>query len=143
MNDRVLGTALVAVAVAGLLLSGYLTWVHFDESALVCTAGGGCETVQQSEYAEIARVPVAILGLAFYAAVLALAAWDSPPARTLCAALAVAGLGFAGYLVVVQFFVIDATCVWCLVNDLVLAPALAVVALLRLRTSEPGGGASA
>jgi uncharacterized membrane protein len=34
----------------------------------------------------------------------------------------------------VQFFVIDAVCVWCLVNDLLIAPALAVLTAVRLRS---------
>jgi uncharacterized membrane protein len=143
VSDRTLRTALVAVAVAGLLLSTYLTWVRFDESALVCATGGGCETVQQSRHAELAGVPVAILGLVFYAAVLVLAVWDSATARTLCAALAIGGLGFSGYLVALQLFVIDAVCVWCLVNDLVLVPAVAALTLARVRTSAPDAGSSA
>jgi hypothetical protein len=34
--------------------------------------------------------------------------------------------------------VIDAWCVWCLVNDLLIVPPLAVLAFLRLRGDEPG-----
>ncbi len=30
-------------------VAAYLTWVHYHPAALVCTAGGGCETVQQSQ----------------------------------------------------------------------------------------------
>ena len=33
-----------------------------------------------------------------------------------------------------QLFVIDATCVWCLANDVLIAPALALLTALRLRT---------
>jgi len=32
--------------------------------------------------------------------------------------------------------VIDAICLWCMANDVVLVPLLAVLALLRLRTAE-------
>jgi uncharacterized membrane protein len=146
VSDRALRATLALVALAGLALAGYLTWVHYDEGALVCTAGGGCETVQRSAYAELAGIPVALLGVAFYAGVLGLLAWDAPAARTACAALAVAGVAFAAYLVALQLFVIDATCVWCLVNDLVLTPALAIVAVTRARrltSSALDGGASA
>ena len=41
------------------------------------------------------------------------------------------GVGVAAYLTYVH---IDAICIWCMVNDLVLVPLLAVLALLRLRT---------
>jgi hypothetical protein len=46
LNDRALRTAAGAVALAGVALAAYLTWVHYDKSLLVCVAGGGCETVQ-------------------------------------------------------------------------------------------------
>src|SRR5215211_3402475 len=101
--------------------------------ALVCTGGGGCEAVQESHYAELVGVPVALLGLLAYAAVLALVVWDAPVARTLAAAIALSAAGFAVYLVVLQAFVIDAWCVWCLVNDVVVVPMLAVLTAMRLR----------
>ncbi len=66
--------------------------------ALVCTATGGCETVQQSEYATLAGVPVALLGLLAYAAVLVLTIVDTPLARTLTVAIALSAAGFAALL---------------------------------------------
>jgi uncharacterized membrane protein len=146
VSDRAVRAALALVALTGLALAAYLTWVHYDENLLVCTAGGGCETVQQSSYAELAGVPVAVLGVVFYASVLALVAWDAPVARTTCAGIAVGGLAFAAYLVALQLFVIDALCAWCLLNDLVLVPALAVLAVIRARratSSELDEAASA
>jgi uncharacterized membrane protein len=123
--------------VAGIALSGYLTYVHFDEGALICTGGGGCETVQESDYAELAGIPVAVLGLAAWVTVLGLTIWNSPLARSLTVAIALGALVFAGYLVVLQLFVIEAICLWCMVNDLALVPLLAVLSLLRLRADGP------
>jgi len=134
VTQRTLRLAAGVVALAGLLVAGYLTWVHFDDAALVCVAGGGCETVQESEYAEIAGVPVALLGLGAYATVLGLVAWDTPNARLGAAMLAFVGLVFSLYLLVLQLFVIDAVCVWCLANDVVIAPLLAVVTALRIKS---------
>ena len=134
MSDTALRFAAGLVALAGLAVAGYLTWVHFDDTALVCVAGGGCETVQESEYAEIAGIPVAALGMVAYAVVLALVAWDSPTARLGAAMLAFVGLAFSLYLLALQLFVIDAVCVWCLANDVVIAPLLAVLTALRLRS---------
>lgn len=123
----------MAVTVAGLAVAGYLTWAHYADTQVVCVVGGGCETVQKSEYSEIAGVPVALLGLLFYSAILVLVAWDSAQARLGAATLALVGVLFAAYLVVLQLFVIDAVCVWCMVNDVLIAPALAIVTVLRLR----------
>ena len=136
MSDRALRLAVAAVAAAGVAVAGYLTYVHYRPGALICTGGGGCEAVQDSSYAEIAGIPVALLGLVACLAVLVLVAWDSELARTLAAMVALSGAGFAVYLVVVQAFVIDAWCVWCLVNDLVVVPLLALLTVWRVLRSR-------
>ncbi len=137
MSDRALRVAVLAVATAGIGIAAYLTWVHYHPGALVCTRGGGCETVQRSHYAVLLGIPIAIYGLAAWAAVLVLTVLDSETARALVAAVAVVSVAFAAYLVILQVAVIDAICVWCLANDVVLVPALAALSVLRLRSREP------
>ncbi|HET9242458.1 MAG TPA: vitamin K epoxide reductase family protein [Gaiella sp.] len=132
MSDRALRLAVGVVALGGAAVAGYLTYVHYRPAALICTGGGGCEAVQESDYAEVLGIPVALLGLLAYLAVLGLVAWDSELARTLAAAIALAAVGFAGYLVAVQAFAIEAWCVWCLVNDLAVVPLLAVLTVWRV-----------
>jgi len=139
VSDRALRAVVALVALAGIAVAGYLTYVHYQPDALICTSGGGCETVQESSYAELAGIPVALLGLLGYVAVLLLVAWDSELARTLVAAIALTAAGFAVYLLVLQAFVIDAWCVWCLVNDVVIVPLLAITTAWRawsLREAE-------
>jgi uncharacterized membrane protein len=132
VSDRALRAGVALVALAGTAVAGYLTYVHYRPDALICTGSGGCETVQESSYAELVGVPVALLGLLAYVAVLALVAWDSEMARTAVAAIALGAAAFAAYLVVLQAFVIDAWCVWCLVNDLLFVPLLAILAVCRV-----------
>ena len=134
MSDRTLRVFAAVVAACGIGVAGYLTWAHFQHTQVVCAVGGGCETVQASRYAEIAGVPVALLGLISYSVVLGLIAWDAPTARLGAAALALVGALFGVYLLSLQLFVIDAICVWCVANDVVIAPLLAVLTALRLRT---------
>jgi uncharacterized membrane protein len=134
LSDRGLRLGAGLVALAGIGVAGYLTWAHYSDGSVLCVAGGGCETVQESEYAEIAGIPVAVLGLAGYVTILGLIAWDTVGARLGAAALAVVGLLFSMYLLALQLFVIEAVCVWCMANDLVIAPALAVLTALRLRS---------
>lgn len=133
MSDRTLRLAAGLVALAGIGVAGYLTWTHYSNSTVICVRGRGCETVQHSSYSEIAGIPVALLGLIAYSAVLALVVWDHPLARLAAATIALVGVAFGVYLLVVQLFVIDAICVWCVANDVVIAPALALVTGLRLR----------
>ena len=136
MRDGPLRAATAVVASLGLLVSSYLTWVHYRPEALICTRGGGCETVQHSSYAVLLGVPVALLGAATWAVILVLVLQDGPTARALVLALALAALAFVAYLVILQLFVIDAVCIWCMVNDAVLVPLLAVVAFLRYRMRD-------
>jgi uncharacterized membrane protein len=59
--------------------------------------------------------------------------------RLAAALLALAGLAFSGYLLLVQILAIGAFCVWCLASDLVmLLLAAATVARLRARQPAPG-----
>jgi uncharacterized membrane protein len=134
VSERTLRGAAGAVALAGAVMAGYLTWVHYHDAALVCFADGGCETVQQSAYAEIAGIPVALLGLVSYTIVFGLVLRDTASARLAAAMIGAVGLLFGLYLLAVQLFVIDAVCVWCLANDVVIAPALAALTAVRLRS---------
>ena len=137
MNDRTLRAGLAVIATAGLGVAAYLTWVHYHPEALVCTRGGGCETVQRSHYAVLLGIPIAIYGLVAWTSVLALILVDTPLARVLVCAVALVAAAFAVYLVVLQVAVIEAICVWCMVNDVGLIPLLAAVSVLRLRAEEP------
>ena len=127
MSDRALRAATVALTLAGGAVASYLTWTHLRGTAPICVSGG-CETVQGSRYAELAGVPVAALGVGFYAALLFALVVD---ARSVAAALAAGAALFAVYLVVLQVAVLEALCVWCVTNDAIVV-ALALLAALRL-----------
>jgi uncharacterized membrane protein len=136
VSDKALRAVAAAVALAGVSVAAYLTWAHYSNSTVVCVQGGGCETVQHSSYAEIAGVPVALLGLVSYSAVLVLVLYDSANARLAAATLAFIGMLFSAYLLALQLFVIHALCIWCVTNDVLIAPALALVTGLRLRSLD-------
>jgi len=105
--------AAIGVALAGLGIATYLTVVHYSGGEPVCAVAHGCATVQQSDYAALAGVPVAVLGLIGYLGVLAALARDGEPARTLAAFLSLAGLGFSAWLTYVEVGVLHAICIWC------------------------------
>jgi len=62
-SERVLRIALGVVAVLGIAVASYLTVVRAEGDDPTCVIGGGCGTVQKSEYSELAGIPVAVLGL--------------------------------------------------------------------------------
>ncbi|MEJ7598076.1 MAG: vitamin K epoxide reductase family protein [Kofleriaceae bacterium] len=73
-----------------------------------------CEVVRSSAWARPLGIPMSLLGVAFFAAMIALAFIDRPRLRR---GLAVAGAAWAIWLVVLQGFVIGAWCKLCLVAD--------------------------
>ena len=63
------GWLLPVVACLGLVVAGYLAYVEIGENVAVCGAVGDCNTVQQSEYAELfGLVPLGLLGVFGYLA---------------------------------------------------------------------------
>jgi uncharacterized membrane protein len=108
--------ASIAVTLAGLGIAGYLTAVHYAGGEPVCAIAHGCATVQKSAYAELAGVPVALLGLLGYVAILAALARDGERERTAAAFLSLAGFGFSAWLTYVEVFELQAICVWCVAS---------------------------
>ncbi|HEX5503039.1 MAG TPA: vitamin K epoxide reductase family protein [Thermomicrobiales bacterium] len=125
------GRALVALAALGVALAGYLTWVHYSGALALCAGAGGCETVQASRYAVVAGIPVALLGLLMYLALLALAVWVVLTGAALAAyalfGLALTGTLYSAYLTYLEVAVIRAICPWC-VTSAALVMALCVLA---------------
>jgi uncharacterized membrane protein len=120
-----------ALALAGIGIAGYLTWVHYAGIDPVCAGGGGgCERVQTSPWAELAGVPVAMLGLAAYAAILASLALPEAQGRSLAAFVSLVGFGFSAWLTYVELVKIDAVCQWCVASAAVMT-ALAAVSVAR------------
>lgn len=138
MSDRALRIAVAALALVGAGIAAYLTYAKYADATIAC-ATGGCETVQSSEYAEVLELPVPVLGLLGYLAILATAFSAGETARLAGAVLALGGLLFSGYLVVVQIVAIGAFCQWCLASDLVML-LLAAATVARLRAAQPAPG---
>jgi uncharacterized membrane protein len=118
--------AIAGLALLGLAISVYLTWVHYADVKPVCTGISDCERVQSSDYAELVGIPVAVLGLAGYSAILA-SLWTRVEATALLAYLA---LAFSAYLTWAELFRIEAICQWCVASAIVTL-AIAVLATLR------------
>jgi uncharacterized membrane protein len=137
MSPRALRAASAAVAAVGLAVAAYLTVVHYAGATPVCAVTHGCEVVQQSAYAELAGVPVALLGLLGYAAILGTLVRDDEAARTASAFLALAGFGFSAWLTWVEVTRLDAICSWC-VASAVCMTVLAALSVARVVLAPAG-----
>jgi uncharacterized membrane protein len=131
VSDRALRRAGVVLAVLGIAIAGYLVYVHYAGIAPICNIAHGCEKVQSSKYAELAGIPVALLGLIGYVGILAALLAPGETARLAAAAIALVGFGFSAWLTYLELARIDAICQWC-VASAVLMTLLAGLTTARL-----------
>ncbi len=110
------------LALIGLGVASYLSFVEVTGTEAVCGPVGNCNTVQQSPYASIFGIlPVGILGVLGYVSILVVwiakrygpKDWNRA-ATILLWVLALFGVLFSIYLTFLEPFVIGATCAWCL-----------------------------
>lgn len=124
--SRTLRRVMLVLAVIGLGVASYLTYVHYAGfSALVCSGAHGghssCQTVQSSVWSKVDGVPVALLGLIGYIGILAtLLAPDREETRLATLGLTLIGVGFSGYLTYREVFSIHAICEWCVSSAVIL-----------------------
>jgi uncharacterized membrane protein len=110
--------------VAGLGAAAYLAFIEINQLEAVCGLVGNCNIVQQSPYAQIAGIPIGVIGIAGYIALLGL--WvvarpmGSPVVLWMLRAATLFGVGFSTYLTFLEPFVIGATCLWCLTSALIM-----------------------
>jgi uncharacterized membrane protein len=140
VTDRRLRQVAIVLALIGLGVATYLTYVHYDGIQPVCGLGGDCEKVQTSEWADLAGVPVALLGLIGYAAILATLFVEREEALVAGALVALVGFGFSAYLTYRELFSIDAICPWCVASAVImtLLAIIMTVRLLRAPTDHRG-----
>ncbi|HET6763687.1 MAG TPA: vitamin K epoxide reductase family protein [Longimicrobiaceae bacterium] len=113
---------LIAVlALAGLLLSIYLTMYKLGMVGELVCGTGSCERVQDSPWGMFLRIPVAAWGVVGYGLLLALAIAGLQPRLAHSRGVAVMlfgasllGVAFTAYLTYLEAAVIHAWCRWCL-----------------------------
>jgi uncharacterized membrane protein len=139
VSERSVRVLLAVVAVAGFLMSAYLTWVHLVGLSPVCLAGhGGCETVQSSRYAEILGIPVATLGIGGYVGLFLAALLRGEVGALLGLFISLVSILFSAYLTYLELFVIYAVCQWCVSSAVLMTVAfvLCVIRSGRLRKKQ-------
>jgi uncharacterized membrane protein len=112
--------ALVGLVIVGIGIAGYLTYVHYAGIKPICTAGGGCEKVQSSEWSKLGGVPVALIGLVGYVGIYATLLVRGELPALARVGLTTVGLGFSAYLTYRELFSIDAICQWCVASAVVM-----------------------
>lgn len=113
---------MIVLAIVGLGVASYLTYVHYSGTRPACTAGSSCVKVQTSEWSKVGGVPVALIGLIGYVGILlSLLVPDRDESRLATLGMTLIGVGFSGYLTYRELFTIHAVCEWCASSAVILA----------------------
>ena len=127
-----LWTAVPVLALFGMAVAGYLAYIETQAVAAICGPVGDCNTVQTSAYAKLFGIPIGVIGMVAYAAMLAVWVWgrarDHGLPRWLLLAMTAFGVAFSIYLTYLEIFVIRAVCMWCLTSAVVMTALLLVSA---------------
>lgn len=131
----------VALAAVGLIDSVYLTWLKLADATAACAGIGDCDTVNNSRFASVGGIPIALLGALSYGAILALLFIDRlrpewrMASRVVMFGLTLAGTLYSAYLTYVELAVLRAVCPFCVVSAVAMT-LLLVISVLRLRESD-------
>jgi uncharacterized membrane protein len=136
--------AIAVISLIGFFVSLYLWLWKVGALGSIACGDGGCETVQLSEYAEFAGIPVAFFGMVGYLTLIVVSFvglqpnWVERREPTIAlTVIAAVGVAFSGYLTYLEAAVIHAWCRWCVVSAVLITAVLvlALVGLARMRRS--------
>lgn len=120
MRIRTAGTLAAFLSAIGFFDAGYLTALHFLESSAACSPLARCDAVLKSAYAAPVGIPLALIGALYYLLLFALAlrARREPSPRLIVPIVLVSGAGFfiSLALIYLQWQVIYAWCMYCLIS---------------------------
>jgi uncharacterized membrane protein len=115
------------LAVIGLLVAGYLSFAEVTRTEIACSlhsasGGNSCADVNNSIYAKIGPLPVAILGLGGYLAILGVLIFETRlpilvrRGKLFVFGMALFGFLFSMYLTAIEAFVLQEWCQWCIIS---------------------------
>jgi uncharacterized membrane protein len=141
-NPVLLRRVSLVLAVLGIAVAAYMTWAKYANQSVVCLTGSQCDEVQNHETSEVAGIPVAVIGLTGYVAIVAVlvleevASGFTNSGPMLVFGLTLVGFVYSLYLTALELFVIYAICSWC-VTSAVIMTLLFVISIIRaLRTAQ-------
>src|SRR5512138_1446786 len=113
----------IALTIIGLLVAIYMSIYKITSNDSMCIGSGDCKTVNASRYAEVNGIPVAFLGVAGYAAILAVLLLEQripflqQNGSLIFFGLSLTGFLFTLYLIFVEVALIRAYCPFCLTSQ--------------------------
>ena len=137
--EKRLSQLAIILTIIGLLVSIYMTIYKITSNDSMCIGSGDCKTVNASRYAEVYGIPVAVLGVAGYSAILAVLLLGRRPGflqqngTLLFFGLSLTGFLFTLYLIFVEVALIRAYCPFCITSQtaMTLIFIISVIQLVR------------
>jgi uncharacterized membrane protein len=138
-TTRRLTLSIAALALAGAVVSSVSLYHHYGTSATsYCDIGENfnCDIVNRSTFSTVAGVPVALIGITGYLAVLILVTLyrNHAASAAMLAAGSLAGLCFALYLTYIEGFVLAVWCILCLSSLALILSIAALSSVLWVQT---------
>jgi uncharacterized membrane protein len=135
--DKWLYKASLALTVIGILVSIYMTIYKLTDNNSMCLGNGGCSKVNSSRYSEIYGIPVGLVGVGGYAAILAMHLLEKrndymrKNATMFLFGLGLAGFLFTLYLIYVEIAIIKALCPFCVTSQTIMT-IICIISVIRL-----------
>jgi uncharacterized membrane protein len=135
--DKRLSQLTIALVVLGLLVSIYMTIFKITSNENMCVGSKDCSIVNASRYSEINNIPVAVIGVGGYTALLALLFLERRPGfikqngTMLFFALSLVGFFFTVYLIFVEIVLIKAYCPFCITSQVAMT-LIFILSVIRL-----------
>lgn len=114
----------------GLFDSLYLSYIKLAHKESICAGFGQCDVVQASSFSQLLGVPIAILGVIAYIALLVILKNESNPnfiidnPLMLHFGLTFMGFIYSAYLTYIEIDVLHAICPFCVLSAIVMTIAL-------------------
>ena len=127
----------VAFVIVGVLVSIYMTVYKLTDNNAMCLGSGDCSTVNASRYSEVNGIPVALMGVLGYAAILAVHTLETrrgyfnQNGTLLIFGMALTGFLFTLWLVYVEIALLKALCPFCVTSQVAMT-IIFIVAVIRL-----------
>lgn len=140
MTDRRLRVAAAVPAVVGLLAALYLTYSKFFEGG-ECGVSAGCSAVQTSSWSEVAGIPVSLVGVLGYVAILvALFALRGELGRGVVMGFSIVGLLVSAYLMYRATVTLGQFCPFCTTSAVCMLLLAILTSWRYLRGGDPVAG---
>ncbi|MEY2818768.1 MAG: vitamin K epoxide reductase family protein [Chloroflexota bacterium] len=139
--DKWLYRSMIVLVIIGLAVSVYMTIYKYTGNDGMCLGSGDCSTVNASRFSEVNGIPVAVFGIAGYAAILIVLFYENKNqffrknGTLMVFGMSLTGFLFTIWLVYVELELLKAICPFCVTSQVAMT-IIFIIAVVRLFRNE-------